>query len=130
MGRKSVEAGAGDHFEDDVVATIILDIDGTLVYSGTNSALPGTSKLLYELVALGQTLVFMTQRTEAQATGLKRLLQDMTGKIDVILLCDMHNPRVVVNDLGAGAVARNTNEPWDDAGIDKVIAEARKLSYL
>lgn len=42
----------------------------------------------------------------------------------------MHNSRVVVNDLGAGAVARNTNEPWDDAGIDKVIAEARKLSYL
>lgn len=99
----------------------IFDLDGTLVYHGTNKPLPGAVEKLKGLTEAGDRIILMTRRGNREFEGhpkydqssvwcaVKALGLSIMG-IQVITDCD--SPRIIYNDEGCSAVKRETNQEW------------------
>ena len=99
------------------MSAYFLDLDGTLFSHGTNELLPGARELLDELQRRGHQVVFTTYRSSSFALG-EPLNDQATLKALADLGIEYHgivfgvrSPRVLVNDDGASAFERTTNEP-------------------
>lgn len=102
------------------MAVHIFDLDGTLVYHGTNKPLPGAVEMLAKLRAEGETIALITRRgrefqgiakydyESIQAAA--RALQ-LPGSTPI--LTDIGSPRILYNDEGCSAVKRETNQEWE-----------------
>jgi ribonucleotide monophosphatase NagD (HAD superfamily) len=91
------------------VAAYFLDVDGTVVYQGTNKPLPGAIRGIRRLIRGGDQVLFVTQRsTDA---GLREMLAEH-GIKDPLIILNVESPRVIVNDQGAKAVNHRSDDPW------------------
>lgn len=87
--------------------TVILDIDGTLVWQGgppgaslkEGDAIAGTVEKLWEWDSLGYRIVLMTGRREGSRAVTEKLLSDLGIIYDTLVMDAGSGVRVLVNDI-------------------------------
>jgi hydroxymethylpyrimidine pyrophosphatase-like HAD family hydrolase len=92
------------------MAAYFVDIDGTVVYYGTNEPLPGALEKLRALKSMGHQIIFTTKRTTA--SDFRKLLKEY-GLEQEIIMTGVDSPRIVINDHGAQAINHPTDAPWE-----------------
>ena len=102
------------------MATILLDLDGTIVRHGTNELLPGRLEQMQAAVKAGHQIIFLTRRgmdwSSDHIYGRRRteqFLRELEAKgIPGRVLFDVESPRLVINDQGARGVEVEKNGEW------------------
>lgn len=97
----------------------IFDLDGTLVYHGTNKPLPGAVEMLTELRAIGEDVVIMTRRgrefqgnSKYDSASIGEAIGALKLPMSTKVIPDCGSPRILYNDEGCSAVKRETNQEW------------------
>jgi ribonucleotide monophosphatase NagD (HAD superfamily) len=110
-------------------ATYLIDIDGCIVFHGTNNLLPGAQELLDKIISSGGKIVFTTRRGDKEFKGHKiysaesaqQLVRSLRVPYEALIL-DVDSPRVVINDDVALAFNHKTNGSWEIEEINKVLS--------
>lgn len=95
------------------MAAMFCDIDGTTMYWGTNTFVPGAYDRLRAFYDAGNQLVFTTQRgrlSEGFAPVEPFLKQLFSG---CTVLFDITSPRILINDAGAIAINHDRDAAWN-----------------
>lgn len=90
------------------MAAYFIDLDGTILFEGTNRPLPGAMRTLRGLMDQGHQIIFTTLRPSMFLGDIEKVLA-AHGIMNALILTDVQSPRVVVNNEGAFAVNHPTN---------------------
>jgi hydroxymethylpyrimidine pyrophosphatase-like HAD family hydrolase len=102
-----------------------MDLDGTIFDWGTNNFLPGAVAMIEVLKSQGCQIIFVTQRESAEGVAQALRHEGIPGPHNVF--SGILNPRVVVNDQGAGAHYHEQNTPWNAEEVAKLVSLIRGL---
>jgi len=91
------------------MAAVFWDIDGSFTYAGTDIPLPGAVDALHWMIQEGHQVIFVTQRDNSNS--FEFMMRRKGFRLPV--WSGIQNPRVVINDLGAQALNRETDQPWE-----------------
>lgn len=100
------------------MATLFVDLDGTLVHFATNTPLTGAVEALSHCARAGDQIVFTTLRPYIDGE-MNALLTRIAGGPPTVL-CNLPSPRIVINDDGASAVNHPTNAPWSSDSLQRL----------
>ncbi len=95
------------------MAALFCDLDGTAVFWGTSTFVPGAYEQLKAFHDSGNELIFTTMRgrfTEGFAPVEPMLQQLFPG---CRILFDITSPRIVINDAGAIAINHPRDAAWN-----------------
>jgi len=97
--------------------TYLIDLDGTLVYHGTNTPLPGAKEWLAARAAEGAEFVLVTRRgMEFRGHPIYSSCDLAIKELGIMfkaVIADCDSPRCLVNDEGCFAMAHPTNGEWN-----------------
>ena len=88
---------------------VLLDWDGTFAHFGTGLPLPGAVDTIRKMVKAGAVIVITTQRSDDRQ--IREVMLKYGIPIQDVLL-NFPSPRLLINDQGAEAINRVTDQPW------------------
>lgn len=94
------------------MAAILVDLDGTIFYWGTNNFLPNAKETLRERLRYGDQLIFTTRRDESDP-ALIAVMNNAFGIGNWRIMFGVDSPRIVINDDGAKAINHPRDSAWN-----------------
>jgi len=102
------------------MATLILDIDGTIVEHHTNKWLPGAKEMLIKASDDGHKILFITMRgvqDDGKEWSIARtretILKDLDNwAVNYMIHFGMPSPRIIHDDMPIAAIQRVRNAHW------------------
>jgi hypothetical protein len=88
---------------------VLLDWDGTFAHFGTGIPLPGAVATIRKMIAAGAVIVVTTQRSDDRQ--IRETMLKYSIPIQEVVL-NFPSPRLLINDAGAEAINRTTDQPW------------------
>lgn len=95
------------------MASLIVDLDGTAMYWGTNTFVPGAYERLKKFHNEGNELIFTTQRGRITKAFIpsEQLLKNLFP--GCVVLYDISSPRIVINDAGTLGINHPRDAGWN-----------------
>jgi hypothetical protein len=102
-----------------VRGSLFIDIDGTMVDSGTDEPLPFAIEKINKAYDDGYMIILTTLRGEGYAHNSRFACQETLSLLRLIgvkyhhIIWNCPSPRIVFNDEGAEAVKHPSNSSWE-----------------